>query len=455
MRGKRRFARRSFLKQTAALAAAAGAGPIVVPSSVFGADGQVAPGNRVTIGMLALGRQALARNLTVFLRWPDTQVVALCDVDRWRLDTAHQRVAGQHGGIAEDAETLKTCPRYTDFREVLARGDVDAVMISTPDHWHVPMVLAAAKAGKDICCEKPLSLCIAEGRILSDAVRKHGCVFRTDSEFRSIPVFHRACELVLNGRIGQLRTVRMAVPNWNEPLAQQPEMPVPEELDYDLWLGPAPRKPYTEKRVHPRKSYGRPGWYANQDYCNGTIVNWGHHLADVAQWANGTERSGPVEVEGTGHFPPADGLWNVLLGFNVEYRYANGVRLFYTVVPPAGDKKPYIRFEGSEGWIQADYGPDKLTAEPESVLTAELGPDAVRFPLKNEKRDFIDCVKTRGQTMEDAEVGHRATSLCQLGYIAVQTGEKLQWDPAPERFLNSDAATRLLTRPPGRRPWRV
>jgi predicted dehydrogenase len=433
----------------------AGAGPAVVPSSVLGANDQVAPSNRITVGMLALGRQAMARNLTVFLRWPDTEVVALCDVDRWRLDTAPLRVANQHGGTADDAKTLEACRRYTDFRDVLARNDVDAVMISTPDHWHVPMAIAAARAGKDVCCEKPLSLCVAEGRILSDTIRKHDCVFRTDSEFRSIPLFHRACELVINGRIGELQTIRMAVPNWNEPLAQQPDMPVPDELDYDLWLGPAPMKPYTEKRVHPRKSYGRPGWYANQDYCNGTIVNWGHHLADVAQWANGTERSGPVEVQGTGNFPPAEGLWNVLLGFEVQYRYANGVRLLYTVVPPTGGKRPYVRFEGSEGWIHVDYGPDELTAESKSLLTSELGPDAVRFPLKNEKRDFIDCVKTRSQTMEDVEVGHRATSLCQLGHIAVSTGERLQWDPHRERFLNSDAANQLLTHPPGREPWRV
>ena len=455
MHSNRSITRRSFLKRTATVAAVAQAGPAIVPSSVFGANGQVAPSNRITVGMLALGRQAMARNLTVFLRWPDTEVVALCDVDRWRLDTAHERVAKYQGGKPEDAQTLKACPHYTDYRDVLAREDVDAVMISTPDHWHVAMAIDAAEAGKDVCCEKPLSLCIAEGRILSDTIQKHDCVFRTDSEFRSIPLFHRACELVINGRIGELKTIRMAVPNWNEPLAQQPEMPVPEELDYNLWLGPASLKPYTEKRVHPPKSYGRPGWYANQEYCNGALVNWGHHLADISQWANGTERTGPVEVRGSGDFPPADGLWNVVLGFDIEYRYANGVRLFYTVVPPGGEKKPYVRFEGTEGWIHVDYGPDKLTANPESLVTAELGPDDKRFPLKNEKRDFIDCVKTRQNTMEDVEVGHRATSLCQLGYIAVQTGEKLKWDPEKERFLNSEAANKLLTRPPGREPWRV
>jgi predicted dehydrogenase len=241
----------------------------------------------------------------------------------------------------------------------------------------------------------------------------------------------------------------MAVPFLREALPQQPEMPVPEELDYDMWLGPAPMRPYTEKRVHPRKSFDRPGWYGSRDYSDGGIVNWGHHLADVVQWASRTERSGPVEVEGTATFPPADGLWNVPLAFNVRYRYANGMQLQYT------DGKPFVHFEGTEGWIRIEYGPDKLRAHPAAILDSSTTPDDVTFPLKNEKRDFIDCVKTRSQTMADAEVGHRATSLCLLGLIACETGEKLQWDPKKERFLNSDVANALLTRPPGRSPWNV
>ena len=399
--------------------------------------------------MIGLGRQAIARNLPIFLRSGDTQVVALCDADRWRMDTTEQKFVKHYRGEDADLEALKTCSCTTDFREVLARDDVDAVMISTPDHWHVPMAVAAAKAGKDICCEKPLARCIADGRVLADTVRKHNRVFRTDSEFRSIVAFQRGVELVLNGRIGELRSMRMAVPFLREALPQQPEMPIPEELDYDIWLGPAPMKPYTEQRVHPRKDFERPGWYGNRDYSDGGIVNWGHHLADVVQWASGTERTGPVEVEGTAKFPPPAGLWNVPLQFDVRYRYASGATLHYS------DGKPFVRFEGSEGWINIQYGPDKLTAEPASILESTIGPDEIHFPLKNEKHDFIDCVKTRSRTMEDAEVGHRATSLCLLGVIACETGEKLQWDPANERFLNSDAANRLLKRPPGREPWNV
>jgi len=443
---KQRVTRRRFLRRSAA-AAAAFAAPAIVPASALGRDGHVAPSERVGIGMIALGRQTMAYNLPVFMQSHDVQVVALCDVDRWRLDLTDQKSVAMYRGDKADLDRLKDCPRTTDFREVLARDDVDAVMIGSPDHWHTPMVVAAARAGKDICCEKPVSRSIAEGRLLADTVAEHGIVFRTDSEFRSDPEFHRGCKLVLNGRIGRLQTIRMAVPALGEALPQQPETPVPEDLDYDMWLGPAPMKPYTEKRVHQHRDYDRPGWFNCRDYSEGGLVNWGHHLADIAQWANGTERTGPVEVTGTGNFPPADGLWNVVLGWDVRYRYANGVELHYT----HGD--PFILFEGTEGWINIQYSPRAMSAEPASILDSTLSIGDRRFPLKNEKRDFIDCVKTRGRTLEDAEVGHRATSLCQLGLIACETGEELQWDPAREQFTNSDRANRLLECPRAREPW--
>lgn len=443
---KQRVTRRRFLQRSAATAGFLAA-PTIVTASALGRDGQTAPSERVGVGMIALGRQTLAANLPVFMQSPDVQVVALCDVDRWRLALADPKSVAMYRGDKKDLDRLKDCPRTTDFREVLARKDVDAVMIGTPDHWHTPMAVAAARAGKHICCEKPVSRSIVEGRLLADTVARHGIVFRTDSEFRSDSVFHRGCELVINGRIGQLQTIRMAVPVLGEALAQQPEMPVPKDLDYDMWLGPAPMRPYTEKRVHQQRDYDRPGWFNCRDYSEGGLVNWGHHMADIAQWASGIERSGPVEIVGTGEFPPADGLWNVALGWVVRYRYANGVELHFT----HGD--PFIRFEGSEGWINIQYTPRKLTAKPASILDALLGPGDKRFPLKNEKRDFIDCVRSGGQTLEDAEVGHRATSLCQLGLIACETGEKLQWDPARERFANSDRANRRLECPPSREPW--
>ncbi|MHC4745061.1 MAG: Gfo/Idh/MocA family protein, partial [Planctomycetota bacterium] len=241
-------ARREFLKKSIAAGAAAAMAPAIVPSSVFGAD---APSNRITLGMIGMGRQAYHSNVKTFLGFGDVQVVAVNDVDTWRLDNARKAVEKKYAK-EKASGTFKGCAAYRDFREILDRDDIDAVMISTPDHWHVPMATAAARAGKDICCEKPLTLNIAEGRVLSDTVTRYGRVFRTDSEFRSHQCFQKTCELVLNGRIGKVHTIRTGVPAGDVAGKPQPTMPVPEELDYDFWLGPAPEAPYTVQRVHPR-----------------------------------------------------------------------------------------------------------------------------------------------------------------------------------------------------------
>jgi len=433
--------RRTFLRSSIGSAAGVMLAPTIVPASVFGAN---APSNRVAVGMIGMGRQAYYSNVKSFLGFPDVQVVAVCDVDAWRLENGRKAVEDRY---AKDqaAGTYKGCALFRDFRDLLARPDIDAVMVSTPDHWHVPIAIDAVKAGKDVSCEKPLTLSIAEGRVLSDTVKRYGRVFRTDSEFRSHACFQRTCELVLNGRIGKVHTIRTGVPVGDMAGPLEPTMPVPEELDYEMWLGPAPVAPYTVNRAHAPHKYDRPGWMRVRDYCEGMVTNWGAHLNDIAQWGNGTERTGPVEVEGTGKYP-TDGLWEVLLGFEIRYRYANGVELFYQT------SRPYVRFEGSEGWIEADYSKRNIQAQPASILTSALKPDEIHLPLKDEKRDFIDAVKTRGQTLEDAEVGHRTTSLCQLGHIAIQVGHPLRWDPQAERFTNDDTANRLLGRPL-RSPW--
>jgi myo-inositol 2-dehydrogenase / D-chiro-inositol 1-dehydrogenase len=400
---------------------------------------RAAPNSRIHIGMIGVGRQTVNLNLKPFLESPDTQVVAVCEVDAWRLENA-RRMVDEYYARQKTSGKYRGCAVYRDFRELLADRAIDAIMISTPDHWHVPMSIAAIEAGKDVACEKPLTRSIAEGRRLADLVAKHQRVFRTDSEFRSIPIFQRACELVLNGRIGCLHAIRTGVPVGDVGCPPQPDMPVPAELDYERWQGPAPRAPYTEKRVHRPKSYDRPGWMRHLYYCDGMITNWGAHLNDIAQWGNGTDRTGPVEVEGRGTYPPADSFWNVLLEFEIHYRYANGVKLIYKI------DQPYVRFEGSEGWIHAAYG-KPLQAGPASLLDPKAAPGKIRLPLKSEKQDFIDCIKSRGRTLEDAEVGHRTTSLCHLGHIAIQVGTRLEWDPVRERFTNSDTANGFLDKP--------
>lgn len=432
------IARRRFVQ----FAGCGMAAPWVIPGSALGLGAWESPGNRITVAMIGFGRQAAMVNVRAFLEAPDAQVVAVCDVDGWRVEEGKRRVE-EHYSKRADAGAFRGCFTTKDYRAVLERRDVDTVMISTNDQWHVPIAVAAVEAGKDVSCEKPITRTIAEGRKLSDLVVKHRRVFRVDSEFRSIPHMHRACELVRNGRIGKLKRILSGVPAGDNvacPYAVTDHMPVPEELDYDLWQGPAPRAPYHEERVQPRKQYGRPGWMRVLYYCDGMVTNWGTHLNDIVQWGNDTERTGPVEIEGRGEYPTADRLWNVLKTFAIRYRYANGVELVYE------STTPYVRFEGSEGWIRIDY-PKGITAEPASVLESKIGPDEIHFPLKSEKRDFLDAVRSRGATLADAEVGHRTTSLCHLGHIAVYLGEKLRWDPQKERFLNSDAANALIDKP--------
>jgi predicted dehydrogenase len=423
-------------------AAAALAAPWVLSVPLRGAS---APSNRINLACIGTGRQAVYSNIRWFLEQDDCRVLVVCDVDAWRLGRARELV-DQAYASRKPSGAWGDCAALHDWRDALALPQVDAVMISTPDHWHVPMAIAAARAGKDVCCEKPLTLSIAEGRALADAVRRHGRVFRTDSEFRSLRVFQRACELVRNGAVGRLHAIRTGVPRGDVGGPTEQPMSVPEELDYDLWLGPAPLAPYTVNRVHPRQSFDRPGWMRCRDSCEGMITNWGAHLNDIAQWGHGTEETGPVRIEGRGTYP-RDGLWNVLTDFEVEYRFADGVRMIYAI------SRPYVRFEGDAGWVEAAYG-GAITASSEAILRTPLRPGDLRLPLVHEKRDWLDCIRTRGRTLADAEVGHRTTSLCQLGHIAIQVGRPLAWDPAAERFADDAEANRLLVRPM-RGPWRL
>jgi myo-inositol 2-dehydrogenase / D-chiro-inositol 1-dehydrogenase len=440
--------RRQFLRHASIAAAAAWAGPLIVPGRVLGRDGGVAPSNRITFGFIGTGRQTLNANLPGFLHEPETQVVAVCDVDSWRMQQAQTRVA-EHYARKNASGVAKGCDMVPDWREVIARQDVDAVMIATPDHWHVIMALAALNAGKDVSCEKPLTRSIAEGRLLADTVARTGRVFCTDSEFRSYGVYRRAAELVRNGKLGKLQRIITATPQ-DGTLAAPPTMPVPEELNYPMWLGPAPEAAYTEQRVHPRHdAKGRPGWLLIRDYADGMLANWGAHLNDIAMWANNTECTGPVEVAATGQFPPAGNLWNVVQEFEANFQFANGVRL------TCRTDKPYIRFEGTEGWLQAGF-PPRLELEPESLLDWSPGPEDVRLPImKSEKRDFLDAVKARRQPQYSAEGGHRNASLSHLALASIELGRTLKWDPVKETVVDDPAANDYLRPKPLRAPWKL
>ena len=441
------ISRRLFLRAAGAAVVA----PLILPASIFGAN---PPSSKIVMGMLGMGRQMMGANLNPFLESPDCLVAAVCDVDSWRLDQGLKAVEAYYAR-KQPSGAYRGCQAYRHFQEVIARDDIDAIFVSTPDHWHVPMAIAAARAGKDVSLEKPITRYVNEGRILANLIAQKKRVFRVDSEFRSLAPFHRAAELVRNGRLGKLHTIRTGSPRETFPDEPETVTAPPPELDYDLWLGPAPEVPYIQKRVHtPHDQKSRPGWMRNRDYCDGMITNWGTHLNDIAQWGNNTERTGPVEVKATGRFHPGP-VWNVLESFDAWYRFANGVELFYQMADP------HVRFEGEKGWLQVNYiadklHPDRLQASDPAILKENIGPEEIHFPLKSEKQDFIDAVKTRGQTLEDAEVGQRTTSLCHLAHIAIQLGGvSLRWDPEHETFPNQDAANKLLNRTPLRAPWRL
>jgi predicted dehydrogenase len=442
------LSRRQFLGTAGAVAAGAAA-PLILPGRLFAAP---APSDRVTLGFIGTGRQAMGMNIPEFMAVPGVQVVAVCDVDSWRLGEAKKLVEAYYA-THTPAGTFKGCSTYRDFRELLARTDIDAVMISTPDHWHAVMAAAALRAGKDVSLEKPITRFISEGRLLAGLAATHQRVFRVDSEFRSLERFHRAVELVRNGRLGTLRTIRSGSPVEEFPDESEAVTPVPPELDYNLWLGPAPDVPYIQKRVHaPHDLKSRPGWFRSRLFADGMLTNWGAHLNDIAQWGNDTERTGPVEVTATGRFHDGP-VWNVLEQFDARYRFANGVEMFYTM------GEPHVRFEGDKGWVQVNYSktakhPELLEASSPAILQEKIGPGELHLPLRSERVDFIEAVKARGRTLEDAEVGQRTISLCHLAYISIQRGgATLRWDPVKERFPDDEAANALLRGPAPRAPW--
>jgi predicted dehydrogenase len=443
------MSRRGFLRGAGVGAAA----PYVFPAAALGRDATIAPGNRITMGLIGCGGHGAGWNLNQVFRCSDAQVIAVCDVDAARCESARARVDERYSRLL--GTSYKGCAHYGDFRELLARDDLDAIINATPDHWHVIPAIMAARAGKDVICEKPLTLTVEEGRVLSDVMAKTGRIFQTASENRSIDTYIRICELVRNGRIGKLRHIEVTLPSGNDsrgPNFEEREVqPVPEGFDYDMWLGQAPWAPYCPARCH-----GSFRW--NLDYSGGRLTDWGAHLIDLAQWANDTETTGPVEVEGTGKFPPRDALFNTATEFDIDYKYANGVTMKVL------SREPGIRFEGTDGWIGFTGWRAPLEASSDAILDSEIAPEEQHLYRPSEvvartdggkggeHRNFLDCVKSRQQCYAPAEVGHRTVTIAHIGNIAMMLGRKLKWDPHAERFVDDAAADAMLTRKQ-REPW--
>jgi predicted dehydrogenase len=428
--------RRRFLNRAAAGAGFAACAPYILTSDALGNADKAPANSRIGVGFIGVDSMG-GYHLGNFIHNRKVQVRAVCDVDQPIRKAAADRVKKTYGDTAD-------CPDYNDFRDLLARKDIDAVVIATPDHWHALIAIEACKAGKDIYCEKPLTLTIEEGRKLVRAVRRYGRVFQTGSQQRSggqtrpESNFRFACELVRSGRIGRVHTVRTGL-GGGPTCGWEPETDPPAGLDWNMWLGPALWKPYTPRRCH----YEFRWFY---DYSGGKMTDWGAHHNDIAQWGLGMDDSGPVHIDGKATFPQ-DGLYDTATSFTVEYTYANGVKLI------ASSEGRGTRFEGTDGWVHVDRG--FLQTHPAELMEERPGPNDVHlYESPGHYEDWFQCVEQRRRPICDVEIGHRSATVCHLGNISMRLGRPIRWDPQTEQVIGDDEAARWVGRPM-RAPWHL
>ena len=425
--------RRRFLKAAAASAVA----PTILPAAARGAN------DRITMGAIGVGGRGTGV-MRGFLGARDLQVVAVCDVQQRNRERAKKLVDAQYARRAGRGQH-KGCDATADFREIIARDDVDTVLIAPQDHWHAVMAVRAAEAGKDMYCEKPLGVAVRECQAIRDAVRRHGVVFQTGTQQRSSRNFRFACELARSGYLGKLHTLKVAAPGpsyrrrYRGPTTPEP---VPKGFDYDMYVGPAPMKPYNRGRLD------WPGWYLIWDYCAGFIVNWGVHHLDIAHWGCPSIGTTPFELECKATYRN-DGLTDNINGWQAEFRFADGLRMSFS--DSGHPHKQGCRFEGERGWVHVNRR--GISAEPASLLKVALKPNDVHLhESRHHQGDFLAAVRTRRDPVSPVEAGHVASTLGLLGDVAARVGRKLKWDPAAERFVGAPDANRLLSRPM-RSPW--
>jgi len=424
--------RRGFLKGAAAAGAAAIAVPTVVPATALGRDGATAASERITMCAMGVGGMGTG-DLNGFLGFREIQVVAVCDADARHRDRAQK--------LVNDRYRSKGCAAYPDYREMLAKGGLDAMMHALPDHWHALPTVAAAKAGLDIHGQKPFARSIREGRAMVDAVERYGRIWQTGSQQRSDGRFRFACELVRNGRIGKVHRVEVGLPTGGGGGSTAPKQP-PASLDWNMWLGPAPKRPYQGFGPHWN-------WRWIMDYSGGQLTDWCGHHVDIAHWGLGYDRTGPVEIAGQGVYP-AEGLYDAPTAYNFTCTYTTGVEISVTNnrINPQGTK-----WIGDKGWVYVRRG--RIDASPKSLLKEQIGPEEIKlYNSGGHKRNFVECVKSRKTTICPAEVGHRSISVGLLGEIAMLTRRKIRWDPETEQIIGDPEASALLNRP-YRQPWHL
>jgi predicted dehydrogenase len=433
------LSRRKFLKQLAATSAGAVGAmgfPTIVRAAALGRSGAVAPSNRIVMAGVGFGMMGIP-NMESLLGKDEVQWVAVCDLDRNHLLEAKAIVDKKYGN--------PDCATYHDFRELLGRRDLDAVSIAVPDHWHAILAIASARAGLDIYAEKPFFHELREGRAMCDAVKRYGRVWQTGSWQRSVENFHRACELVRNGRIGKVQRIEVGLPeghhDFAETFGQEAITPPPPELDYDFWVGPAPYVPYCKARVHMN-------WRWSTDFGGGQLMDWIGHHGDIAHWGMGWDTTGPVEVEGRGEFP-THGIYNSALRYYITAVYADGTPMVIAGGYP--EIRGGTKWIGEYGWVWVDRG--GFETSPADLVREVIGPDEIQlYKSRDHYQNFLDCVRTRGLTIAPAEVAHRSASVGYLGLISIELGRKIRWDPATETLIGDPEAERLLSRA-YRKPW--
>ncbi len=444
--------RRSFIKTAAATAVGTTIFPTIVPASVLGKH---APSNKIQVGQIGVGRIARSHDMAEAIRYDQAQFVAVCDVDSKRLADGKKYVDDYYAQKS-GRSTYSDVKMYENYIDMLTDKNIDAVIISTPDHQHADLAIRAALAGKDIYLQKPTSLTVEEGRLLSDVVRRQKVILQVGTQQRSSPQFRLAAELVRNGRIGRVHTVKIGLPG-DPPGPEAPEMAIPGNLNYDMWLGSTPETYYTEMRVHPQNDYGRPGWLRCEQFGAGMITGWGQHHFDSAAWGMNTEHTGPISVEAIAEFPKS-GLWNVHGDFMVKAEYENGITMYTSGGYPNG-----IRYEGTDGWIFVSRGnyvasasdpvdqqanARALDASDPKILSSVIGENEIHlYKSDNQHGNWLDCIKTRKEPISPVEMGHRACTVCLISHIAMKIPMKLEWDPQHERFKNNDQANSMLRRP--------
>jgi len=424
----RTFSRREFVRRSIAAGAAVGL-PAILPGAALGAEGAAAPSNKITLGCIGVGSMGKT-NMRSFLGLPDCQIVAVCDPYEGRCQEAK--------GMVDDNYDDKGCAVYPDFRDVLAREDIDAVVVAVQDHWHALIATAAAKAGKDMYCEKPLGVSVEESRRIRDVVRDTKRVFQTGTWQRSLEKFQRACTLARNGYLGRIHTVEVAAPGpnyrpkYDGPLEAQP---VPAGFDWDMWQGPAPKNPYNPGRV------AWPDWYLIWDYCVGFICNWGVHHLDIANWGCPAIGDGSFEVECKADYRD-QGFTDNVNGWDATFSYPGGLKM---VFKDSKQQKAGCRFMGDEGWVHVDRS--GIWADPESLLTLDFKDTDLRLTdSTNHGDDFLACVRSRKDPVSDVDAAHTASILGMLADIAARLEQKLAWDAKTERFQNNDEANTMLQR---------